>query len=68
MADLLELSARIIDGQDSSERRGALGVNRVTGELSQLTDDIAFIESFCHVPVFRTRDGLVYLSFDLIGP
>jgi alkyl sulfatase BDS1-like metallo-beta-lactamase superfamily hydrolase len=62
MADLLAMSAQVIDNNETPERQGALGINRVTGELSQITDDIAFIESFCHIPVFKTDDGLVLVD------
>lgn len=62
MADLLALSAQVIDGDSTGERQGALGVNRVTGELSEITDNTAFIESFCHIPVFKTDDGLVLVD------
>ncbi len=62
MADLLAMSSQVIDEEDSNERQGALGVNRVTAELSEVADGIAFIESFCHIPVFKTDDGLVLVD------
>ena len=62
MADLLAMSAQVIDSNQTPERQGALGINRVTGELSQLNDNTAFIESFCHIPVFKTDDGLVLVD------
>jgi len=57
MADLLELSSRIIDAGHADEP-----VNRVTQELSEVADDLAVIESFSHVVLLRTDDGLV--AFD----
>ncbi len=57
MADLLELSARIIDAGRADE-----SVNRVTQELSEIGDDLAVIESFSHVVLLRTDEGLV--AFD----
>jgi alkyl sulfatase BDS1-like metallo-beta-lactamase superfamily hydrolase len=60
MADLLDLSARIIDEGVADEP-----VNRVTQELSPVTDDIAVVESFSHVVALRTDEGLV--CFDTSG-
>ncbi|MDQ3148154.1 MAG: MBL fold metallo-hydrolase [Actinomycetota bacterium] len=60
MADLLELSARIIDEGIVDEP-----VNRITQELSEVGDGVAVIESFSHVVVFPTNDGLVL--FDTSG-
>ena len=54
MADLLALSARLIDDGDDGTPP-----NRVTTELSEVTDDIAVIEAFSHVVVVRTSDGLL---------
>jgi alkyl sulfatase BDS1-like metallo-beta-lactamase superfamily hydrolase len=39
--------------------------NRVTNTLAELGDDLAVVESFSHMVVFRTDDGLV--SFDASG-
>lgn len=60
MADLLELSARIIDAGHADE-----AVNRVTQELSEVSDDLAVIESFSHVVLLQTAGGLV--AFDTSG-
>jgi alkyl sulfatase BDS1-like metallo-beta-lactamase superfamily hydrolase len=60
MADLLDLSARIIDSGVADEP-----VNRITQELSEVAADIAVIESFSHVVALRTGDGLV--AFDSSG-
>jgi glyoxylase-like metal-dependent hydrolase (beta-lactamase superfamily II) len=60
VADLLELSSRILD---SGVVDGP--VNRVTQELSELADDVAMIESFSHVVALRTDAGLVL--FDTSG-
>ncbi|GAB3571027.1 alkyl/aryl-sulfatase [Amycolatopsis endophytica] len=54
MSALLDLSARIIDSGDHTEP-----VNRITQELSELTDDVAVVESFSHCIAFRTGEGLV---------
>ncbi len=60
MADLLALSAHIIDD-------GVLDIppNRVTNELSELADDLAIVESFSHSTALRTGEGLV--CFDASG-
>ena len=60
MADLLELSSRIIDSGHADEP-----VNRVTQELSEVSDDLAVIESFSHVVLLRSPGGLV--AFDTSG-
>ncbi len=57
MADLLELSSRIIDTGDLDEP-----TNRVTNELSEVADGLAVVESFSHSIVVDTGDGLV--AFD----
>ena len=57
MADLLELSSRIIDSGVAHEP-----VNRVTGELSELAEGVSIVESFSHVISVRTDEGLV--TFD----
>ena len=61
MPDLLALSARIIDSGHRDEP-----VNRITGDLSEVADGIALVESFSHSVVLRTDDGLVTL--DASGP
>jgi len=60
MADLLDLSARIIDSGVVDEP-----VNRVTNELSEVADGIAMVESFSHCVTLRTDDGLA--CFDASG-
>ena len=60
MPDLLALSSRIIDEGILDEP-----VNRITQELSEISDDIAVVESFSHVIAFRSDDGLVL--FDTSG-
>jgi alkyl sulfatase BDS1-like metallo-beta-lactamase superfamily hydrolase len=60
MADLLELSARIIDSGTADEP-----VNRITQELSEVAEGIAVVESFSHSVALRTDDGLVI--FDASG-
>lgn len=56
----LELSARLIDTGDRST-----APNRITQELSELADGVAIVESFSHVVVIDTGDGLV--AFDSSG-
>lgn len=60
-ADPIELSTRVIDAGEASEP-----VNRVTNTLAEIDDDIAVVESFSHMVVFRTEAGLVAL--DASGP
>ena len=60
MADLLALSARIIDSGLTDQP-----VNRVTNELSEVADGIAMVESFSHCVALSTEDGLV--CFDASG-
>ena len=60
MADLLELSARIIDSGVVDQP-----VNRVTSELSEVAADLAMVESFSHCVAFDTGDGLA--CFDASG-
>jgi alkyl sulfatase BDS1-like metallo-beta-lactamase superfamily hydrolase len=60
MADLLALSTKIIDEGITDEP-----TNRITHELSELSDDIAIVEAFSHSVLFRTEDGLVV--FDTSG-
>ncbi len=50
----LELASRAIDYGAVDE-----STNRITNELTELTDDIAIVESFSHMIAFRTGDGLV---------
>ncbi|MFN7174615.1 MAG: alkyl sulfatase dimerization domain-containing protein [Thermaurantiacus tibetensis] len=60
MADLLELSRRVIDGEVALGAAGPL--NRITHELSELADGIAMVEAFSHAILFATDEGL--LVFD----
>ncbi len=60
MADLLALSSRIIDSGHTDQP-----VNRVTNELSEITDGLAMVESFSHCVALDTADGLV--CFDASG-
>lgn len=57
MADLLELSSRIIDDRVLDEP-----VNRVTQQLSEIGDGMAVVESFSHSVVVRTDAGAI--AFD----
>ncbi len=62
MADLLELSTRFID-QGVFEGRDS--INRVNGELSEIAEGIAVIESFSHLIAFRTGEGLLVFDTSL---
>ncbi|MGH7009404.1 MAG: MBL fold metallo-hydrolase, partial [Caulobacteraceae bacterium] len=64
MADLLELSRSVIDGEKSLAETGPL--NRITHELSELAEGIAMVEAFSHSILFSTGEGL--LAFDASGP
>ena len=59
-ADPVALSSQVIDLGRADEP-----TNRVSNELSEIEDDIAIVESFSHMVVFRTEDGLV--TFDASG-
>ena len=60
MTDLLTMSSDIIDGRKAPGEMGPL--NRITHELSELSNDLAVVEAFSHCIVFKTDEGLV--SFD----
>jgi alkyl sulfatase BDS1-like metallo-beta-lactamase superfamily hydrolase len=64
MADLLALSSRIID---EGIYEGPASVNRVSGELSEVADGVAVVESFSHVVAFRTGEGLLLFDASLEG-
>lgn len=57
MADLIELSSRIIDTGDLTEP-----TNRITLELSEVADGLAIVEAFSHVWAVDTGDGLVFVD------
>ena len=54
MADLLALSTKVID---SGVTDGP--VNRTTGELSEVADGLAMVESFSHTVAWDSGEGLV---------
>ncbi len=58
--DPVELSSRVIDTGTADEP-----TNRVSNLLTEIDDDLAIVESFSHMVVFRTDAGLV--SFDASG-
>lgn len=62
MSDLLTLSSRIIDSGFADEP-----TNRVTNQLSELASDLAIVESFSHVVVWNTGDGLVCFDTSSAG-
>ena len=59
--DPIELSSRIIDTGVADER-----ILRLDSALSEIDDNVAFVESFSNVIAFGTDDGLVCL--DASGP
>ena len=59
MADLLALSSHYID---EGIYEGPASVNRVSGELSEVAEGVAVVESFSHVVAFRTEAGLVLVA------
>ena len=54
MADLIALSTKVVDSGHAEE-----SVNRTTGELSEIADGLAMVESFSHVVTWNSGDGLV---------
>ena len=58
--DPIALSSKVIDEGEAHEP-----TNRVTNELSEIRDGVAIVESFSHMVVFDTEEGLV--SFDASG-
>jgi alkyl sulfatase BDS1-like metallo-beta-lactamase superfamily hydrolase len=60
MADLLALSARLIDAGITDEP-----ANRVTMELSEVAEGVALVEAFSHVLIFRTAEGLLVVDTSL---
>jgi alkyl sulfatase BDS1-like metallo-beta-lactamase superfamily hydrolase len=62
MADLLALSARIVD---EGIWEGPGSVNRVTTELSEVGDGVALIEAFSHVVAFDAGEELVLFDTSL---
>ncbi len=65
MADLLAISARMIDEGVGYDGPGS--VNRVTTELSEVADGIAVVEAFSHVIAFDSGDGLVLFDTSMEG-
>lgn len=60
MADLLGMSAAIIDGK--LDAAGVGPINRINHQLSEIADGVAMVEAFSHCVLFQTDDGLV--AFD----
>ncbi len=60
MAELLTLSADVIDGRVELAQAGPL--NRINHEFSELNSRVGMVEAFSHSIVFRTDAGLV--AFD----
>lgn len=58
---ILDLSSDVIDSG-----RTDVATNRVTNQLSELTTDVALVESFSHMVALRTGEGLVL--FDSSSP
>lgn len=64
MADLLAMSAAVIDGADGAAEVGP--INRINHQLSEIGDGIAMVEAFSHSVLFASDDGLV--AFDTSNP
>lgn len=62
MTDLLTLSSRIIDSGVADQP-----TNRVTNELSELVNGLAIVESFSHVVVWDSGEGLVCFDTSSAG-
>jgi alkyl sulfatase BDS1-like metallo-beta-lactamase superfamily hydrolase len=54
MADLIELSTRIVDSGVANEP-----TNRTSGELSEVADGLSMVESFSHTVAWDSGEGLV---------
>lgn len=65
MADLLAISARLIDEGEGYDGPGS--VNRMTTELSEVAEGIAVVEAFSHVIAFDSGDGLVLFDTSMEG-
>lgn len=64
MADLLAMSAAVIDGTKGAADVGPL--NRINHQLSEIGQGVAMVEAFSHSVLFATDDGLV--AFDTSNP
>lgn len=62
MADLLALSQKIIDSGIADQP-----VNRTTGELSEVADGLAMVESFSHTVAWDSGEGLVCFDASHVG-
>ena len=62
MADLLALSAGIIDSGVADQP-----VNRTTGELSEVAEGLAMVESFSHTVAWDSGEGLVCFDASHVG-
>lgn len=67
MSAILDLSAKIID---TGNYEGPNSVNRTSGELSELANNVGFVEAFSNVVTIKTDDGLVLFdtSLDAFAP
>lgn len=63
MSELIELSTQVIEGTRDLAEIGP--INRITNQLSEISDGIAIVESFSHSILFATHEGL--LVFDTSG-
>ena len=62
MADLLALSEKVIDSGIADQP-----VNRTTGELSEVADGLAMVESFSHTVAWDSGEGLVCFDASHVG-
>ena len=66
MAELLKLSADVIDGKKGTDEIGPL--SRINFQLTELADAVAMVEVFSHSVVFKTVQVLVVFDFsNLLG-
>jgi alkyl sulfatase BDS1-like metallo-beta-lactamase superfamily hydrolase len=68
MTDMLDRSARIIEGRERIEMRGLM--NAAAGDAAEVAPGVALVESFSNVVAFDTGDGLTVfdVSHELFAP
>ncbi|HEY1741386.1 MAG TPA: alkyl sulfatase dimerization domain-containing protein [Acidimicrobiia bacterium] len=68
MPDMLDRSARIIEGSERLEMRGLLNIG--AGDVAEVADNVALVESFSNVVAFATGDTLTVfdVSHELFAP
>ena len=68
MTDMLDRSARIIEGKERLEMHGL--VNAHATDVAEVADGVALVESFSNVVAFETSDGVTAfdVSHELFAP